>query len=163
MKITNFGIVDMPGTNTLAFQIENQGDVSFLQKLEYTSKLDEGKNKKEFSVIESENTNDIVLLTLGANKAILSAGELKEGELISKADEVPLSYGTVYNTEGVSYKEFAYSTDMKRRFVIIDTSTGEEVKPIVYVDDITSEIKGKCKILPLRPYVVLETVDSKKK
>lgn len=45
---------------------------------------------------------------------------------------------------------------MKRQFAIIDTSTGEEVKPTLYVDNVTSEVKGKCKLLPLRPYIILE-------
>lgn len=163
MKINNFGIIDLPGTNTLAFQLERQGEFAFLQKLDYTSKIDEGKNQKEFTILEGDNPKDIVLLTLGSNKAILSVGELRKGELVSKESELPLSYGTVYNTEGVSYKEFAYSPNMKRKFVIIDTNTAEEVKPIVYVDDMTKEIKGKCRILPLRPYVVIETVNSKNK
>ena len=39
---------------------------------------------------------------------------------------------------------------MKRRFAIIDTTTCEEVKPVLYIDEVTGEIKGKCKLLPLR-------------
>lgn len=157
MKVSNFEISDMPGTNTLAFQIQEDNDTAFLQKLEYTPKIVGGKNRKEFNVIEDNYSSDIVLLTLAASKAILSVGEIKDGTLIPKDTETSLSYGSMYNTEGVSYKEFTYTTNMKRRFVIVDTSTGEEVKPIVYMDGDTNEIKGKCKLLPLRPYVVIET------
>ena len=45
---------------------------------------------------------------------------------------------------------------MKRRFAIIDTITCEEVKPTIHIDELTKEVKGMCKLLPLRPYVVLE-------
>ena len=45
---------------------------------------------------------------------------------------------------------------MKRRFAIIDTITCEEVKPTLHIDEVTKEVKGMCKLLPLRPYVVLE-------
>ena len=38
----------------------------------------------------------------------------------------------------------------------IDTQTGEEVRPVLYTDEITGKIKGRCKILPNRPYIVLE-------
>ena len=55
---------------------------------------------------------------------------------------------------GVNNEE--YTPDMKRHFSIIDTETGEEVKPVLYTDEITGKVKGKCKILPHRPYIVLE-------
>ena len=45
---------------------------------------------------------------------------------------------------------------MKRNFSVIDSQTGEEVKPSLYRDPETGEIKGRCKIMPQRPYIVLE-------
>ena len=97
-----------------------------------------------------------MLLTLTNSKAILSTGELtSEGFKITEAN-VPLSYGSIYNQTGVEYKEVEYTPDMKRHFSIIDTQTGEEVRPVLYTDEITGKIKGRCKILPNRPYIVLE-------
>ena len=99
---------------------------------------------------DGQDKHMVVLLTLTKSKAILSTGEITEDGFMSRDNAVPLSYGTVFNQDGVEYKEFSYTPNMKRQFAIIDTSTGEEVKPTLYVDNITNEVKGKCKLLPLR-------------
>ena len=103
---------------------------------------------------------DIVLLTLTKSKAILSTALLDAKGLKSTEDKLPLSYGSLYDDSNIQYKEFIYTQNMKRRFAIIDTTTCEEVKPVVYLDELTQEIKGKCKLLPLRPYVILEVKDN---
>ena len=128
-----------------------------LQKIECIDTQIDGKIKKTFSVVKTDdNPQLIVLLTLTNSKAILSTGELtSEGFKITEAN-VPLSYGSIYNQTGVEYKEVEYTPDMKRHFSIIDTQTGEEVRPVLYTDEITGKIKGRCKILPNRPYIVLE-------
>lgn len=164
MQINKFDIVDMPGMNTVAFLVERndteylKGNPLFsLQKLECIDSEDNGKIKKTFTVLpDGTERQMIVLLTITKGKAILSTGELDADGFVSKNNMVPLSYGTVYNQEGIEYKEFSYTPNMKRQFAIIDTNTGEEVKPTLYVDSTTNEVKGKCKLLPLRPYVVLE-------
>ena len=68
---------------------------------------------------------------------------------------IPLSYGSIYNSEGIEYRDVAYTPDMKRNFSIIDSQTGEEVKPSLYRDE-NGNVKGRCKIMPNRPYIVLE-------
>ena len=98
----------------------------------------------------------IVLLTLTKSRAILSTGELTSEGFKATESNVPLSYGTIYNQSGVEYKEVPYSPNMKRHFCIIDTQTGEEVKPDVYMDQKSNQVKGKCKLLPNRAYIVLE-------
>lgn len=163
IQMNKFEIVDLPGMQTIAFLVERndeeyrKGNALFtLQKIESTGREEEGKLKKAFSVLSTDERQYVVLLTLTKSRAILSTGEITEDGFVSKDNAVPLSYGSVYNQEGVEYKEFTYTPSMKRQFAIIDTSIGEEVKPTLYVDNITNEVKGKCKILPLRPYIVLE-------
>ncbi len=163
IQMNRFEIVDLPGMQTIAFLVERndeeyrKGNALFtLQKIESIGREEEGKLKKEFSVLSTNERQYVVLLTLTKSRAILSTGEITEDGFVSKDNAVPLSYGSVYNQEGVEYKEFTYTPSMKRQFAIIDTSIGEEVKPTLYVDNITNEVKGKCKILPLRPYIVLE-------
>lgn len=164
LNINKFEIADMSGMNTLAFLVEESDLVSMkgqkfysLQKLDYIDKDEESKKIKEFNVVaNNEEKSKIVLLTLTASKAILSTGVLDNTGFNTTDEQLPLSYGSIYNQDGIEYKEFAYTPDMKRSFSIIDTATREEVKPTLYVDEITSEVKGKCKLLPLRPYVVLE-------
>lgn len=164
VQMNKFEIVDVPGTRTLAFLVEEneselvRGEVYYsLQKLDEVSKEQEGRIVKEFSVIpDFDGKQDIVLLTLTKSKALLSTGVLDENGLVPTEDKLSLSYGSLYNETSVEYKEFTYTPNMKRRFAIIDTITCEEVKPVLRLDEITREVKGQCKLLPLRPYVVLE-------
>lgn len=164
IETNKFEITDIPGMTTLAFLVEedNSANIPFysLQKLESTNVQNNGKIMKEFSVVDEGVSQDIVLLTLANKKAILSAGVLDStGFVPSKVSEA-ISYGNIFNADGVEYKEFNYTPNMKRRFTIIDTVTCEEVTPSLYVDQETKQVKGRCKILPLRTYVVLE-VNSK--
>lgn len=164
IQMNKFEIIDMPGMTTLAFVVEKSeemyGDgkpLLSLQKIESIDSTDNGKIKKSFNVIK---TNDepqlIVLLTLANSKAVLSTGELTSRGFKATETNVPLSYGSIYNNEGVEYKEVEYTPNMKRHFSIIDTQTGEEIKPVLYNDENSGKIKGKCKLLPHRPYIVLE-------
>lgn len=168
IQMNKFEIVDMPGMNTLAFLVEEnesevvQGEIYYsLQKIDHVDKESDGKIAKEFSVIRDEDgMQDIVLLTLAKNKAILSTAILDENGIKPTEDKLPLSYGSLYDDTNIQFKEFIYTQNMKRRFAIVDTSTCEEVKPSLYIDEMTGEIKGKCKLLPLRPYVILEIKDN---
>lgn len=164
IQMNKFEIIDMPGMTTLAFVVEKTeemyGDgkpLLSLQKIESIDTTDNGRIKKSFNVIK---TNDepqlIVLLTLTNSKAVLSTGELTDKGFKATETNVPLSYGSIYNNEGVEYKEVEYTPNMKRHFSIIDTQSGEEIRPILYNDEATGKIKGKCKLLPHRPYIVLE-------
>lgn len=162
--MNKFEVMDMPGMVTIAFVVEKNEEeyakgksLLSLQKIECIDTQVEGKIKKTFSVVKTnEEPQLIVLLTLTNSKAILSTGELSEQGFKATEQNVPLSYGSIYNQSGVEYKEVEYTPDMKRHFSIIDTETGEEVKPTLYTDEITGKVKGKCKILPHRPYIVLE-------
>jgi len=164
LQMNSFEIIDMPGMDKMYFLVERndneyrKGNSLFtLQKLDSTGREEDGKIKKTFTIIpDNQEKQMIVLLTLTKSRAILSTGEITEDGFVSRDNAVPLSYGTVFNQEGIEYKEFSYTPNMKRQFAIIDTSTGEEVKPTLYVDNITNEVKGKCKLLPLRPYIILE-------
>lgn len=164
IQMNKFEVVDMPGMNTVAFLVEKNessyekgGALLSLQKIECLDIQENGKIKKTFNVIkENEEPQLIVLLTLTNSKAILSTGELTQNGFNTVETNVPLNYGTIYNQDGVEYKEVEYTPDMKRHFSIIDTQTGEEIRPVLYSDNITGEIKGRCKLLPQKPYIVLE-------
>ena len=168
VQMNKFEIIDIPGTNTLAFLVEEneseivRGETYYsLQKLDHTDKEMDGKITKEFSVLNSTHrAQDIVLLTITKSKAILSTALLDENGLRPTEDKLPLSYGSLYDASNVQYKEFIYTQNMKRRFAIIDTTTCEEVKPVLYRDEVTHEIRGTCKLLPLRAYVVLEVKEN---
>ncbi len=164
IQMNKFEIVDVPGTRTLAFLVEEndselvRGEVYYsLQKLDATNKEVAGRIVKEYSVVpDFDGKQDIVLLTLTKSKAFLSTGLLDSNGLVPTEDKLSLSYGSLYNDSNIEYKEFNYTPNMKRRFAIIDTISCEEVKPTLHIDEVTKEVKGICKLLPLRPYVVLE-------
>lgn len=164
IQMNKFEIVDMPGMTTIAFVVEKNNleyeegkPLLSLQKIESIDNQEEGKIKKTFNVIKTDDKPQlIVLLTLTNSKAILSTGELTSEGFTTTESNIPLNYGTIYNQVGVEYKEVEYTPNMKRHFSIIDTQTGEEVKPVLYTDEITGKVKGRCKILPNRPYIVLE-------
>lgn len=164
IRMNKFEVVDMPGMSTLAFVVEKSEQTFIsgkpmltLQKIECIDNEVDGRIKKTFSLIKTdEEPQLIVLLTLTNNKAILSTGELSEEGFKPTESNIPLSYGSIYNQEGIEYKEVEYTPSMKRHFSIIDTQTGEEVRPVLYNDEKTGKVKGKCKLLPHRPYIVLE-------
>lgn len=168
LQMNKFEVVDLPGMNTLAFLVERDYDAyaqgyAFLslEKLRSVEVREDGQIKKIFNVLieNSEDEDDIVLLTLTDNKAFLSTGILDSDGFRTENTNIPLSYGSIYNSEGIEYRDVAYTPDMKRNFSIIDSQTGEEVKPSLYRDE-NGNVRGRCKIMPNRPYIVLEvTID----
>ena len=164
LKMNKFEVIDLPGMNTLAFLVDrdyeaySQGYAFLsLEKLRSVEVREDGQIKKVFNVLieDPEDEDDIVLLTLTDKKAILRIGVLDSSGFQTEDTSISLNYGTIYNSEGIEYRDVAYTPDMKRNFSIIDSQTGEEVKPSLYRDE-NGNVKGRCKIMPNRPYIDLE-------
>ena len=164
LKMNKFEVIDLPGMNTLAFLVDrdyeaySQGYAFLsLEKLRSVEVREDGQIKKVFNVLieDPEDEDDIVLLTLTDKKAILRIGVLDSSGFQTEDTSISLNYGTIYNSEGIEYRDVAYTPDMNRNFSIIDSQTGEEVKPSLYRDE-NGNVKGRCKIMPNRPYIVLE-------
>lgn len=163
-KMNKFEVIDLPGMNTLAFLVERDFDAYTqgyaylsLEKLRSVEVREENQVKKVFNVLveDPDDEDDIVLLTLTDNKAFISTGILDKNGFSIQNGNVALNYGSIYNTDGIEYRDVAYTPDLKRNFTIVDSQTGEEVKPALYRDD-NGDIRGRCKIMPNRPYIVLE-------
>ena len=69
---------------------------------------------------------------------------------------MPVKFDTLYSDKEYEYKDFKYTPNLKRPISIIDPETAEEVKPTLYFDDITNEVKGKCKLKPYKSYFAFE-------
>ena len=54
------------------------------------------------------------------------------------------------------YKDVRYTPNFQRPITIIDPETTEEVKPVVYFDKDTNEVRGKCKLKPYKSYFAFE-------
>ena len=82
---------------------------------------------------------------------------LLEGSKITISKKpMPLKFDTIYSEGESVYKEFKYTPNLERPISIIDPETTEEIKPIVYLDEETNEIKGKCKLKPYKSYFAFE-------
>ena len=69
---------------------------------------------------------------------------------------MPFKFKTLYSEQEMEYKEFTYTPNLKRPITIIDPETTEEIKPILYMDEKTNEVKGKCKLKPYKSYFAFE-------
>ena len=74
---------------------------------------------------------------------------------------VPVKFNTIYNEQPSESKDFKYTPNFKRPITIIDPETTEEVKPMLYIDENTNEVKGKCKLKPNKSYFAFEIGDKK--
>jgi len=72
-----------------------------------------------------------------------------------------MKFDTLYNEQETEYKDVEYTPNLKRPISIIDPETTEEVKPILYFDEKTNEVKGKCKLKPFKSYFAFEIREAK--
>ena len=88
-------------------------------------------------------------------------GILNRNEVKISKRPVPIKFDTLYYEKETEYKEIQYTPDMRRPITIIDPETTEEVKPVLYYDKDTNEVKGKCKLRPYKPYFAFEIREDK--
>ena len=73
-----------------------------------------------------------------------------------------IKFDTLYSEKETVFKEFKYTPNLKRPITIIDPETTEEIKPVLYFDKETNEVRGKCKLKPYKSYFSFEIRDEKK-
>ena len=113
--------------------------------------------KKTFFVDYPEpEGEDLVILSFGQEKVVVNTGILKDDRLKISKRPIPVQFNTIYSETPIEYKEFNYTPNLQRPMTIIDPETTEEVKPRLYIDNQTNEIKGKCKLKPYKSYFTFE-------
>ena len=164
----HFSITDPKGVKTVIYQV-NKTEKEFLkeypkytvERLDHTEELRGDFNKKTFYVENpSRDGNRLVILSFGEDKVVINTGILINDEVKITKKPTPFKFTTLYSEEGNEYKEFNYTPNLKRPISIIDPETTEEVKPILYFDEKTNEVKGKCKLKPYKSYFAFEIRDS---
>ncbi len=100
--------------------------------------------------------NSLVFLSFGKEKVVVNTGMLINDEVKITKKPMPIKFDAIKTEESPIYKEFSYTPNLKRPITIIDTETVEEVKPILYFDQETNEVKGKCKMKPYKSYFAFE-------
>ena len=132
-----------------------------VQRLEYAEELNGNLKKKTFFVDEPENEEELVILSFGQDRVVINMGLLEEDKVKIAKRPMPIKFDTLYSEQEQEYKEFRYTPDLKRPISIIDPETTEEIKPILYFDEETNEVKGKCKLKPYKSYFAFEIRESK--
>ena len=164
----HFSITDPQGVNTVIYRV-NKTQKELLkeypkftvQRLEYAEELNGNLKKKTFFVDEPENEEELVILSFGQDKVVINMGLLENNKVKIAKRPIPIKFDTLYSEKEQEYKEFRYTPDLKRPISIIDPETTEEIKPILYFDEETNEVKGKCKLQPYKSYFAFEIRESK--
>ena len=164
----HFSITDPQGVNTVIYRVNKtprellQEYPKFtVQRLEYAEELNGNLKKKTFFVDEPENEEELVILSFGQDRVVINMGLLEEDKVKIAKRTIPIKFDTLYSEQEQEYKEFRYTPDLKRPISIIDPETTEEIKPILYFDEETNEVKGKCKLKPYKSYFAFEIRESK--
>ncbi len=164
----HFSITEQPGVNTVIYQL-NKTNKEYLdrypkytlERIENTSELVGDLSKKTYYVDDpSPKGNPLVLMSFADKKVVINSGVLMGDEV--KVSKKPLLFNfNTYNPESLEYREFNYTPNMKRAITIIDLETKEEVKPQIFFDEKTNQVKGKCKLKPFKSYFAFEIREKK--
>ena len=164
----HFSITDPKGVNTVIYQI-NKTRKEYLDKypkytverLENSEELVGDLSKKTFYVEDPRKEgNQLAIFSFAKDRVVINSGILLGNEVkITKRPE-PFKFNTLYSEE-TEYKEFDYTPNLKRAITIIDPETTEELKPRLFFDEKTNEVKGKCKLKPYKSYFAFEIREKK--
>lgn len=166
----HFSITDPHEVNTVIYQI-NKTEKEYLEnspkftveRLEYLEEIRGDKKKKTFFVDNpSEEGNQLVILSFGRDRVVVNMGILEGDKVRISKKPVPLKFDTIYTENESDYREFKYTPNLKRPISIIDPETAEEIKPVLYFDKQTNEVKGKCKLKPYKSYFAFEVREDNK-
>ena len=160
----HFSITDPKGVKTVIYEVY-ETKKEFLgkypkftvEKLNYTEELRGDLSRKTFYVEDPQKSgNQLVILSFANDKVVINTGLLQGDEVKITKKPVPFKYNKLYSEEPTEFKEVPYTPNLKRAITIIDPETAEEVKPTLYFDEKTNEVKGKCKLKPYKSYFAFE-------
>lgn len=163
----HFSITDPQNVNTVIYQInKTEKEIAknapkyTVERLEFTEELIGDKKKKTFYIDEPDpQGNKLAILSFGKEKVVINNGVLDGDKVIISRKPLPFKFKTLYNNEETEYDDVEYTPNLKRPISIIDPETTEEIKPILYFDENTNEVKGKCKLKPNKTYFAFEIRD----
>lgn len=172
MEIVNgkhFSITDPQEVSTVIYRINKEDQTVAvnmpkytIERLLYSEEL-KGDLKKKTFFIDSpkEEGEQLVFLSFGKEKVVVNMGVLDGDKVRISKKPMPIKFNTLYSEEETEYKEFRYTPNLQRPISIIDPETTEALKPVLYLDKATNEVKGKCKLKPYKSYFAFEVRDMK--
>ena len=167
----HFSITDQKDVNTVIYQV-NKTEREFsknspkytVERLDYIEELVGDYKKKTFFVNNpSPMGNQLVIFSFGKEKVVVNTGILEEDRVRISKKPIPMKFKKLYSENEVEYKQFKYTPNLQRPISIIDPVTAEEIKPTLYFDENTKEVKGKCKLKPYKSYFAFEVKDNYRK
>lgn len=164
----HFSITDPQDVNTVVYKLDEtekeqaKNSPKFtIERLDYTEELIGDRKRKTFYVNEPDpEGNSLVILSFGKEKVVVNIGLLENDKVTIIKKPMPIKFQTLYNEEETEYRDVEYTPNLKRPITIIDPETTEEIKPILYFDEETNEVKGKCKLRPFKNYFAFEIKES---
>lgn len=165
----HFSITDPESVNTVIYRInktpkEYQAEYPkyTVERLVSSEELKGNLKKKTFFIDEPNYEEQLVFLSFGKGKVVVNTGIMEDDKIKISKRPMPVQFNTLYSEEkeGI-YKEFKYTPNLQRPITIIDPETTEEVKPVLYMDESTNEVKGKCQLKPYKSYFSFEVRDKK--
>lgn len=165
----SFSVTDPQGVNTVIYQI-NKTEKEFmkdspkytLERLDFMEELRGEMKRKTFFVDNpSKEEDQLIILSFGNDKVVVNMALLQDNEVSICKKPVPLKFDNLYQEQEFEVKDFKYTPNLKRPICIIDPETTEEIKPILYFDEKTNEVRGKCKLKPYKSYFAFEIRDKK--
>ena len=162
----HFSITDPKDVNTVIYRIQETEKEYRKDSPKYTvERLDrmseirgEGTKRTYFIDNPSVENDQLVILSFGKERVVVNSGLLGEDRIKISKQPSFVKFDTLYSDE-TQYKEFNYTPNLKRPISIIDPETTEEIKPVLYFDEKTNEVKGKCKLKPHKSYLAFEIRD----
>ena len=164
MQGKHFSITEPKGVKTVIYQI-NKTEKEFLNEypkytvewLDSTEEFVGELTKKTFYVDDMvEKEKPIVILSFAKDKVVINNGIIDEDKIKISKKPMPFKFNTIYPEKEGEYIDVNYTPNLKRPISIIDPETTEEIKPKLYFDEKTNEVKGKCKLKPYKSYFVFE-------
>lgn len=162
----HFSITDPKDVNTVIYRIQEtekeyrkDSPKYTVERLERMSEIrGEGTKRTYFIDNPSVENDQLVILSFGKERVVVNSGLLGEDRIKISKQPSFVKFDTLYSDE-TQYKEFNYTPNLKRPISIIDPETTEEIKPVLYFDEKTNEVKGKCKLKPHKSYFAFEIRD----
>ena len=165
----HFSITDPQGVSTVIYRINKTAKEYLSEYPKYTvdrllssEEIKGNLKRKTFFIDEPDYEEHLLILSFAKEKVVVNMGILEDDRVRISKKPVPVKFDTLYSEEETEFKEFKYTPNLKRQISIIDPETTEEIKPTLYFDEKTNEIKGKCILKPYKSYFAFEIRDRKK-
>ena len=166
----HFSITDPKGVNTVIYEVYitkeeylNKYPKYTMERLNSTEQLVGETSKKTFYIEDPQDDgNRIIIFSFAKDRVVINNGVIFENEVKISKKPVPFKYDKIYSEKPTELKDVQYTPNLKRAITIIDPETTEEIKPVLYFDEKTNEVKGKCKLKPYKSYFAFELRDKNK-